>query len=392
MKVRLLNEKGMITMTTKKWCICFLCLILAALLVIMGTNYFVDPYGYFRSQSGDCYDLDENDYLRELKAQHIRHFSDRYDAYLIGGSKAGALRPEKLKELDGYNYYNCWVMSGNFQDYEAYTKYIVEHTNAKKILLQISTSEIKQFDRESRGAIYETPAMLAGDSKITEMITFLFKNLKLSYEELTDDSTRYPCLESGERNLTKYYNYFNEKKGTDEYYNFLMKKKVDSFYKYLDKGTPDKSSVTSQCIASLKRMKKMCDKKGVEFQVFFGSLFAGQMIGYEGDSLYNFMRQVVQVAGDVWCFNTYNDVALNVYNYYDISHYYYEIGDMMIDTMAGKPCKYEGFGILLNADNIEDEIAARQKKLAGWREYYHEHGTLPFQGMDDASLVPKIYG
>lgn len=379
-------------MTTKKWCIGFLCLILATLAVIMGTNYFVDPYGYFRSQSGDCYDLDENDYLRELKAEHIKHFSDKYDAFLIGGSKAGALRTEKLKELDGYRYYNCWVMSGNFQDYEAYTKYIVENTNAKKILLQISTSEIKQFDRESRGAIYETPAMLSGESKLAETVTFLFKNLKLSVEELTDDATRYPCLETGERNLTKYYNYFNEKKGTEEYYNFLMKKKVDRFYKYLDKGTPDKSEVTSQCIASLKRMKKMCDKNGVEFQVFFGSVFAGQMIGYEGDSLYNFMKQVVQTAGDVWCFNTYNDVAMNIFNYYDIAHYYYEIGDLMVDTMAGRPSKYKDFGVLLTEDNIDKEIAKRRKHLNEWRDYYHAHGTLPFQGVEDASLVAKIYG
>ena len=379
-------------MTTKKWCISFLCLILAALIAIMGINYFVDPYGYFRSQSGDCYELDENDYLRELKAEHIKNFSDKYDAYLIGGSKAGALRTEKLKELDGYNYYNCWVMSGNFQDYEAYTKYIVENTKAKKILLQISTSEIKQFDRESRGAIYETPTLLSGESKAAEYMTFLFKNLKLSWEEITDDSTRYPCLETGERNLTKYYNYFNENKGTDEYYNFLMKKKVDAFYKTLENGTKDKSGVTSQCIASLKRMKQMCEKHNVEFQVFFGSVFAGQMIGYEGDSFYDFMRQVVQVAGDVWCFNTYNDVAMNVYNYYDIAHYYYEVGDLMIDTMAGKPCKYYNFGVLLNEDNVDAEIDSRRKNLEQWREYYKANGTLPFQGMEDDSLLPKIYG
>lgn len=379
-------------MTMKKWCISFICLIAASLLAIMGINYFVDPLGYFRSQGGDCYELDEDDYLREQKAQHIKHFSDKYDAYLIGGSKAGALRTEKLKELDGYNYYNCWVMSGNFQDYEAYTKYIVEHAAPKKILLQISTSEIKQFDRESRGAIYETPAMLAGTSKVSEYVSFLFKNLKLSFEELTDDSERYPCLETGERNLAKYYDYFEKNKGTDEYYNFLMKKKVDQFYEYLGSGTPDKSAVVNECIASLKRMKTLCDTHGVEFQVFFGSLFAGQMIGYEGDSLYDFMRQVVQVAGDTWCFNTFNDVAMNVYNYYDISHYYYEIGDMMIDTMAGKPSKYYNFGILLNEDNIEQEITNRRTYLNEWKQYYKEHDTLPFQGMDDSSLVPKVYG
>lgn len=103
-------------MTTKKWCIRFLLFIVAALIFIMATNFIVDPYGYFRSQSGDCYELDENDYLRELKAEHIKHFPDKYDAYLVGGSKAGALLTDHLSELDGYNYYNCWVMSGNFQD------------------------------------------------------------------------------------------------------------------------------------------------------------------------------------------------------------------------------------------------------------------------------------
>ena len=380
-------------MTTKKWCISFVCIILAALLFIMSVNYFYDPYGYFRSQSGDCYDLDENDYLREQKAEHIKHFSDQYDAYLIGGSKAGALRTDKLKELDGYNYYNCWVLSGNFQDYEAYTKYIVEHTKAKKVLLQISTSEIKQFDRESRGAIYETPAMLSGSSKTEEVFQFFFKNLKVSFEEFFDKSEKYPCMATGERNLTKYYNYFNENKGTDEYYNFLMKKKVDEFYKYIEKGTPDRSSVVSQCVASIKRMKKMCDKKGVEFQIFFGSVFAGQMIGYEGDSFYEFLREVVQVGENVWCFNTFNDVALNIYNYYDISHYYYEVGDLMIDTMAGKSTSHNGFGILLTPDNVDSEIEHRRTELAQWKAYYEANDTLPFRGMEDTgSLIPKIYG
>ncbi len=371
----------------KQWCICFICIILAGLAAIMGINYFVDPFGYFRSQSGDCYELDENDYLRELKAQHIKHFPNKYDAYLIGGSKAGALRTEKLKELDGYNYYNCWVLSGNFQDYEAYTDYIVTHTKAKKILLQISTSEIKQFDRESRGAIYETPAILSGESKASEYISFLFKNLKTSFEELTDDSPRYPCLETGERNLDKYYDYYEEKKGTDEYYNFLMKSKVDEYYKYMTEDTPDRSKVVDLCVASLKRMKAMCDEHDVEFQVFFGSVFSGQMLRYEGDSFYNFLRQVVQITGEVWCFNTFNDVAMNIYNYYDISHYYYEVGDLMVDTMKGVPCKYAGFGVLLTPDNIEAEITSRRAHLQEWKDYYKLHGSLPYQGIEHSSLL-----
>lgn len=40
-------------MTTKNWCLGFLCLILASLAAIIGINYFVDPFVYFLSQNGD---------------------------------------------------------------------------------------------------------------------------------------------------------------------------------------------------------------------------------------------------------------------------------------------------------------------------------------------------
>lgn len=159
-------------MNAKKWSCCFVALILACLMVIMSLNYFVDPYGYFESQSGEAYGLDYYDYLRGQKAEHIKHFSDDYDAYLVCGSKGSAVRPSKLKELDGHDYYNCWVLSGSFNDYVAYVKYICENTDAKKILLQISTSELFEFDREDYGTIYELPAEVTGESKVLETISF----------------------------------------------------------------------------------------------------------------------------------------------------------------------------------------------------------------------------
>lgn len=68
--------KGATTMSAKKWTILFVCLILFCLLFIAGTNFFVDPYGYFGAQNGENYTMDENDYLREQKAQHIRQHAD----------------------------------------------------------------------------------------------------------------------------------------------------------------------------------------------------------------------------------------------------------------------------------------------------------------------------
>ena len=377
-------------MNAKRWTISLISIVLVCLLVIMSMNYFVDPYGYFAAQSGDEYSLDENDYLRELKAEHIKHFNDRYDAYFIGGSKGGAVLPSKLNELDGYNYYNCWVLSGNFPDYLAYAQYIVENTNAKKILLQISSSELYEFNREDYGTIYEVPAVLTGEPKIEEIITFLMKNPKTAWEDLTVKRSVYPCKETGERDLDHYYDFRNKNIENGKFYQYMMDNS-DKYYKYFDKDLTDISDNATECINILKQIKQLCEENGVELQVYFAALFAGQMIQYESETFYDFMEEVVMICGPVWCFNTYNEIALCPYNFYNPSHFFFEVGDAMVDVMAGKENPVEGFGILLNRTNVGTEIEKRKKEYEKWHQYYMANGTLPYLGQDTPAYISNVY-
>lgn len=380
-------------MDAKKWTIRFVGLIVLAIALIMALNYFVDPYKYFASQSGDFHDVRWDDYVREQKIEHIRKNPDKYDAYLIGGSKAGGIKTENLSRIDGYNYYNCWILSGNFPDYLAYAEYIVENTSAKKILLQISTSELYEFNRSEKGSIYELPAEITGESKIAECVSFLMKNPTIALEELTTTPTDYYNEPTGERNLKNYYDYHKQQTINGNYYYWYMRSQSLKYYKYLDKGVPEDPETVSACIEILRQIKKLCDDNGVELQVFFGSVFASQLVYYEGESFYDFLEQVVMVMDeDVWCFNTYNDVALCVYNYYNPAHYFYEVGDLMIDTMAGKECEFEGFGVKLNRQNVGEEIQKRRQKLNEWKAHYQKNGFLPFRSMEGKWNLKKIYG
>ncbi len=380
-------------MSAKKWTLSFVGLIILAILLIMTLNYVVDPYKYFASQSGDYYDVDADDYLREQKIEHIKKNPDKYDAYLIGGSKAGAIKTENLSRIDGYKYYNCWLLSGNFPDYLAYAKYIVENTSAKKILLQISTSELYEFNRTEKGTIYETPAEITGKSKFAEYISFLMKNPKVSFETLLDNEPKYYNKPSGERDLKKYYDYYWENLAPQNFYFGYMKWLSQSYFKYMDKEVPEDPETVNACIDMLRQIKQLCDDHGVELQVFFGSLYSAQMVYYEGESFYDFLEQVVMTLDDdVWCFNTYNDVALCLYNYYNPAHYFYEVGDLMIDTMAGKKCEIEGFGIKLNRENVGAHIKERRKKLAEWKDYYKKNDMLPLNKMKGKWYLKKIYG
>ncbi len=377
-------------MKAKKWTVLFVSLIVLCLLFIMGANYIIDPFGYFRAQSGDCNTLNERYYLREIKAQHLKKHSDQYDAYLIGGSKAGALRTSKLKELDGYNYYNAWELSGNFQDYYYYSKYIIENCHPKKILLHISTSEIKRYNRESVGDIYEIPAEITGSSKTAEVFEFLFKNLSASVDEikLRNDKTDiiYPCYSTGERNLEKYYDVYKSNK--PGYYDFLFKEQVDEYLPFITNGPKDKSYPVEHSIADLKTIKKLCDDNGVEFQIIIGSVFLGEQIYYEGPSYYSFLEQIVQITGGVWSFNTYNDIMKNPFNYYNAYHYLYETGDLMIDNITGKK-KTKDFGVYLTMDNVAAHIEQRKQQYQEIKDYYIANNQLPYQSYDDESNYMK---
>ena len=80
-----------------------------------------------------------------------------------------------LKKLDGYNYYNTFITCGNYEEYYIFAKYIIDNTDAKKIVLNLSGFE-GLFDVRT-GLKQETPAILTDESEIGEFISFLFKKL-----------------------------------------------------------------------------------------------------------------------------------------------------------------------------------------------------------------------
>ena len=378
-------------MSTKRWSGLFISIICIAVAFIMLVNYIVDPFKYFSSQHGDDYTLQEDEWLRELKAEHIKYFSDEYDAYFIAGSKGGAVLTSKLKELDGYDYYNCWLLSGNFSDYLAYIRFIVENTDAKKILLQISTSELRTIFGSHSGTIYWLPSVVSGESKFVETMKILMKNPRISFRKIVDDGTDHPCLKTGERDLQHYYDYQN--KDLKKFRNNIITSS-EVYYKYFlgDMERLDLDAAVTENIAILKEIKSVCDEHGVELQVYFASLFLPQLMRFESEEYYNFLEEVVMVCDNgngVWNFNTYNDVAACPYNYYNPDHFFYDVADEMIETMKTGNSTIPGFGQLLTRENIGNIIAERRALHEKYLEYYLENEDLPYEKYDSEYNLTK---
>ena len=198
-------------MKFKRWNIAFFVLVCAVLAGVASINYFVDPFGYFSFQTGDYekinFPVDTTYFQRELKTQHVLHFCDNYDAYLLGGSKAGTYQTEKLQELDGYRYYNLYGTGGSFYEYELETAFLIGHADPKKIILNISGGEVRFLKRNQKDMAYRIPAVMTGESVFQETLDFLFMDISEAFgrlEERSGGKQYYELTTGGYRNLTNY--------------------------------------------------------------------------------------------------------------------------------------------------------------------------------------------
>ena len=367
-------------MTSKKWTISFLIIILVVLLAIAILNVVVDPYGYFDAIDGLNYELNDNNYIRVLKAKHIEKYGNNYDGYILGGSKAGGYTAEKLKELDGYNYYNTFITCGNFEEYYIFAKWIAEKTEAKKIILNLSGFECL-FDVRS-GIKQQTPAILTGKSQTAEFISFLFKNPKLSVDEIINPTFDYRQNDDGSRNLEgAYEEYF---KNPSEYVKNQVVYDLEANLKEMfAKAETRTFSSMPKDIKYLKQIVELCEENDIELLVINSATPLTSRQSYEGEAYWNFLTQIASVT-DYWDFTSYNDINLNPYNFYDDAHTFYEAIDLIIETINGTN-KYEGFGEYITKDNVYDYINQRRKDFYELKYEFEQTGTVILKGQDHES-------
>ena len=375
----------------RKWNTAFLVLICAVLAGVASLNYFVDPFGYFSFQSGDYekidFPVDTTYFQRELKAQHVLRFGEEYDAFLLGGSKAGSYRTEKLQELDGYCYYNMYELGGSFYEYELETAFLIEHASPKKIILNISGGEVRFLKRNQKDMTNQIPAVMTGESVFLETLDFLFKDVSEAFDRLWErmsDKPYYELTSGGNRNLEKYYERVEE-----DWEKFTQKYVLEAFDKHMKTLFANNRNVDyyDESIESIRNIKKMCDENGVELLVIVAPSFIGEMCEHDSEGYREFLNRIAWIT-DYWDFSGYHEIDLNPYNFYNEGHFYYEVADLMIDTMKGTD-SYPGFGVFVTKENAAAHIAGREADYKRLQQEYLETGTIQLQGQEDESCLLK---
>ena len=383
---------------SKRWVLVFLLLCFAAIVVYAGVNFYVNPLGYFTNARGlDYYYSD--DYVRSIKANYIYSHRNEVEGVIVGGSKAGALNTDLLEQCTGLHYYNLYSNYGNFADYLRYTQFLADCTSVQEITLHLSGYEVEAYDVTGRGNEYKVPAVLSGSpwKRLTEFLGYLMPDYKTTIKTFKKRFSKNRAyadqIENGMKNRD--YDMISFKKDPDA---FVRRHVVNNQVKRLRKLFLENENDTleaqgrSDSIEAMRQIKKICDDHGIRLKVVIGASFISERYEYECSAYYNYLYQLVMIAGEVWDFSSFHDININPYNFADGKHYTKAVADLMVNTIYGRESR-DGFGILLTPDNILEYTAQRYTDFKNKRGEYLMYGTVFLQDMDDPSYIPlEDYG
>ena len=322
-------------MKLSKWFIVLLASGLLALLLVCGFNYFVDPFGVFGDKYLDFHSFNFENNPRIAKIGYLDNNYEKYNGYVIGGSKSSSISPELLNEYyGGQSFYSMLMYGGDFFDYEKTLHYLVENYQVDHIVIHMSMHEMSHYNEEKIAMNNDLHAKVLGDPELPFYMKYLTLNLGYGKDKIESLlKRRYDPMEA---NVfipeTGVYNKSlrdAEDLGTRE--EFLEK------YPEMKDGLPKMdSSGAIENLAALERMKDYCDSRGISFRFIVAPTYEKEMERYEADGVEDFLSKAGDIT-DFWDFSGYNSISQDPRYFYDSMHYRNNVGRMILARIFDDP-------------------------------------------------------
>jgi len=340
-------------MRFRKWLYSFIGGLAVAALLLSGFNFVADPFGVFgdRFLKWHSYNMVNNP--RVAKIGYLDQYHDRYNSYIIGGSKSSSISPELLNQYygDGASFYSMLMYGGDFYDYEQTLRYIVDEYKPKNIVLHMSLQELGHYNEDSEVDFKQSlHAKVNGEPLLPFYLKYLTLNPSYGYTKLEGlakhavDSFEYSQFipESG---------VYNKVKRDAEKVDDLEQYMIDNAKNFAPFGRIEATALDKN-VASLKRMKEYAEQHNVSFRLITGATSTQELKSYDMEKLKEYWMKIAEVT-DFWDFSGYTSVSGDPRYFYDTMHYRNSLGAMMLGYVFNDPDVYvpAGFGHLTTRDN-----------------------------------------
>ncbi len=348
-------------MSYKRWIKLNFILVISISLIVATINYIIDPHWSFKHKNSlNQMQLPFNERQQKTNMVYFRGL-DKYNGILIGSSRATFINQNDFYNMKIFNYALDSIYPFEYRDYINFAKKI-KGKDFKYIIIGADFYNTKKPNNLK----FKNPEYYINNST-----SFLYR-----YKMLFSIDSLKKSIKNIEANISKivpiYYTRENVKKRQRvseeervKNYNRHLKIHLNSFIGKNYQPNP-------KYLKILKRLKK--DNPNTKFIVFTSPISANLLVetlrkGEKIDEFKKWLRDLVDIFGEIDHFMTINSITTNLQNYPDDDHFYPYIGKLLANKISNKKNENipKDFGIKLTKYNINKYLIEFENKIKQYK-------------------------
>lgn len=344
-------------MSTKKFFIMFISVLLVIFGSILLLNVLVDPFGlFFDVYKWDSYNFTQNP--RTAKINYIDKNKDKFNSYIVGSSGCGSIKVDTINKYSGDTYYNSFYYGSDLMDTYNTIKYLSETAKPKNILLGINYNTAMFFDIGDDEMNKRMPAKVSGKNLFDFYTSYLFANPRYALDKINSVKEDSFFQKSFDVFISETGNYDKGLRDTENIgdYNSYLDKPAYNVFKAYPKANKELIEIEN-FLKYMNKIKELCIEKSINLQTVVFPIYWEDFDNYKIDELEKFYRSLSSIT-DFWDFSK-STISTDARYFYDSSHFRNSVGDMMLAKIYNDDELYkpEDFGYHVNSQNIDVFIA-----------------------------------
>lgn len=340
-------------MKTKTWVVLFPIALLLLLILIIGFNYVIDPYGFnnrFHIRHINTNKTQTDSQSRKFKINLAK--DKKIEGVFLGSSEMTFLgNVEYMQQTTGFKYFNFAFNEQEIYESLKYLEHLLKKNKIKQVVLGMHPLK---FNNNNINYRQDKPhKILEGGSNIEHYIshTMLIDSLKTLYKNVN----YYPKIyDSHGWKIIDRAQYHKVKKSDIEKW---TKTKVNESPYFFDTSS-EKFSLDMQKVYHLFKIIDLCKKNDIDLKLFFTPMYYKHFVMMYNNinSDFSHLKRLIVQKHSFYDFMQINEINLDYMNFVDsVSHPNKKISPLLIDTLNASHV-VKKFGELIDSNNIEIHI------------------------------------
>lgn len=331
--------------SSKKWLAAFFGTVLLLAVLVMGFNFWTDPFGAFGDHFFQWWSYDETMNPRVAKISYLDQHHDQYDSYIIGASSSSSFPTEQLNTYFDANFYNLVMYGADMLDVEQTCQYLVDHYTVKNLVVSVYIHNAQVYHVEQDPLTYNLHWKVDGSSPLLFYAKYLLSNPRNGWTKLQRLQTD-PYLQQSYRVFDQQTGAYDKSRRDVEpigdLESYLAKSSYAVFSNYPE-GSADLPYL-EDCMQSIARIRDLCRERGVNLTVVCPPMYYAYLEYYSPEDQAAFRDALAEVT-PYWDF-TLSSASYEPRYFYDDTHFRNCLGEMALARMFGDSSVYvpEDFG------------------------------------------------